>query len=98
MCRFIKKIMTYFLQRLIRTVKTEKFRQNNKYVFDVNIHLNKPQIKTVLKQQFNVDVVKINTHRCPLKKRGLRQQTSMRYKRAIVKLKSGQTLTLTENL
>lgn len=74
------------------TEKYCKLIENNQYTFDVDLKLTKPQIKKLLKDLFQVDVISVNTHRPPGKKKrfGFRQSYKNRYKRVIVTVKSNQ--------
>nr|AYQ94632.1 ribosomal protein L23 [Chlorosarcina stigmatica] len=68
--------------------------KNRQYTFDVDLRLNKSQIKKLFESLFNVDVVSINTHIPPRKKLrvGIAQGFRPRYKRALITLKEGQVL------
>lgn len=68
--------------------------KNRQYTFDVDVRLNKTQIKTLFENLFNVDVVSVNTHIPPRKKVrvGMAQGFRPRYKRAILTLKEGQSI------
>lgn len=66
----------------------------NKYTFDVDKRLTKPQIKKLFESLFNVNVVSINTHIPPRKKIrvGMAQGYRPFYKKAILTLKKGQSI------
>ena len=68
--------------------------KNRQYTFDVDVRLNKTQIKKLFENLFNVDVIGINTHIPPRKKIrvGIAQGFRPRYKRAIITLKEGQSI------
>ncbi len=68
--------------------------KNKQYTFDVDLRLSKPQIKTLFEKLFTINIVAINTHIPPRKKRriGTSQGNLSRYKRVIVTLKEGQSL------
>lgn len=78
------------------TEKSHSLIALNKYVFKVSPGASKSQIKKALKDLFNVDVLSINT----VKKaaRSIRSPKTGRYsktqvtKKAIVKIKAGQTI------
>lgn len=76
-------------------VKTDNKEQNT-YAFDVDVRLTKPQIKKLFEQTFNVSIISVNTYIAPAKKKrlGLYQGYKNRYKRAIIKLKPEQELSL----
>lgn len=79
-------------------VLTEKsarlIEQNNRYTFDVDPRLTKPQIRQFVEEVFGVKVVAVNTHRPPRKKRrlGSSQGYKTQYKRAIVTLRDTDTI------
>lgn len=66
-----------------------------KYVFMVQDHATKPEIKKAIKAIYKVDVVTVNVVNRPPKKkrvgRGL-QAAQLSYRKAIVTLKSGQKI------
>lgn len=68
--------------------------KNRQYTFDVDVRLNKTQIKKLFGNLFNVDVIAINTHIPPRKKIrvGIAKGFRPRYKRAIITLKEGQSI------
>lgn len=68
--------------------------KNRQYTFDVDLRLNKTQIKKLFETLFNVEVIGINTHIPPRKKIrvGMAQGFRPRYKRAILTLKEGQSI------
>lgn len=82
--------MIELFKKLVRTEKsvrlTEKY---NQYTFDVDVKLTKPQIKKLSEEFFNVEVLSVNTHRRPRKKRrlGMSQGYKPSRKRVIIKVK-----------
>ena len=67
----------------------------NQFVFEVDINANKIQIKEAVERIFDVDVIKVATMNMPLKrgKRGRKAyQRSPEWKKAIVTLPKGQTI------
>lgn len=68
--------------------------KNRQYTFDVDVRLNKTQIKKLFENLFSVNVIAINTHIPPRKKIrvGIAQGFRPRYKRAIITLKEGQSI------
>lgn len=68
--------------------------KNRQYTFDVDMRLNKTQIKKLFETLFNVNVIAVNTHIPPRKKIrvGTAQGFRPRYKRAILTLKEGQSI------
>lgn len=78
----------------IFTKKSIQLKQNTQYIFDVDLKLNKLQIKTLIQKLFKVNVIAVNTHRPPRKKKNLGRSKGYQtqYKRAIITLKSGQSI------
>ncbi|OKH17208.1 50S ribosomal protein L23 [[Limnothrix rosea] IAM M-220] len=70
--------------------------EENKYVFDVVLTATKTDIKAAIESLFEVKVVKINTARLPRKKRrvGRFMGFKSQYKRAVITLAEGDTITL----
>lgn len=80
----------------VLTEKSVQLLQNTQYTFDVDLKLNKIQIKKLIQDLFQVNVVAVNTHRPPRKKKvlGGSKGYRSRYKRVIVTLKSGEFIAL----
>ena len=68
--------------------------KNRQYTFDVDVRLNKKEMKKLFENLFNVVVIGVNTHIPPRKKVrvGTAQGFRPRYKRAIFTLKEGQSI------
>ena len=80
----------------IITEKATMLLEQNKYVFDVLPKATKPEIKAAIESLFDVKVVKVNTINLPRKKRRVGKFVGFkpRYKRAIVTLGEGDSITL----
>jgi len=81
--------MIFLIKKRIKTSKTLlQELMFNRYTFDMDTRLNKPQIKTLFKALYKVPVGKVRTHRRPLQvKSKLRKpRYSHGYKRVIVQL------------
>ena len=80
--------------------KTTRLLENNKYTFFVDKRANKLIIKKVIEYLFDVEVEKINTLITAKKKRTVGRYSGYRaqYKKAIVTLKKGNTITLFPDL
>ena len=76
------------------TEKSEKMKEQGKYAFKVDAKATKPQIKKAIESIFNVKVEKINTLNSHPKKKRVGKYTDMtnKYKKAIVKLAKGNTI------
>lgn len=76
------------------TEKSEKMKEQRKYAFKVDAKATKPQIKKAIESIFNVKVEKINTLNSHPKKKRVGKYTGMtnKYKKAIVKLAKGNTI------
>jgi large subunit ribosomal protein L23 len=80
------------------TEKTLRLAKENKYTFLVEPKVNKKQIKSAIEKIFNVKVVKVRTMNYKKRIRGLTKikSTRPRFKKAIVQLQSGQTISIFE--
>jgi large subunit ribosomal protein L23 len=68
--------------------------KNRQYTFDVDLRLTKPQIKKLFETLFEIQIIGINTH-CPARQKvrmGMTQGYRPRYKRVILTLKEGQSI------
>ena len=76
------------------TEKTAMMEAEGKYVFKVDVRANKTQIKQAIESAFNVKVESINTMNNHPKDRRVGRYTGKtnRYKKAIVKLAKGSTI------
>lgn len=84
------------IRRPIVTEKATLLLEQNQYTFEVAPKANKPQIKAAIEELFNVTVVGITTMNPPLKQRRVGRFAGHRphYKRAIVTLAPGDSITL----
>lgn len=71
----------------------------NKYTFDVDIKLKKPQIKKIIETLYEVKVININTYRLPRKRKSFRdlKNYSLSLKRAIVSISKNQKINILIN-
>nr|WVH38984.1 50S ribosomal protein L23 [Ulva taeniata] len=76
------------------TEKSFRLIEKNKYTFDVDKRLTKPQIKKILEGLFQINITSVNTHLPPTKKKrlGLKQGYKVRYKRVIITIKPNQKI------
>lgn len=94
------KLASHSLADLIRRpIVTEKATialENNQYTFEVDPRATKLDIKAAIEELFDVKVVNVNTHNPPRKKRRVGRFLGYRphYKRAIVTLAAGDSITL----
>ena len=84
---------------ILKPIVTEKatlLLEQNKYVFDCLPKATKPEIKAAIESLFDVKVVKVNTIRPPRKKRRVGKFIGYKplYKRAVVTLSEGDSITL----
>lgn len=84
------------VRRPIITEKATLLLEQNKYVFEVTLKATKPQIKQAIESLFDVKVNSVNTVRPPRKKRRVGKFIGYKslYKRAIVTLAPGDSITL----
>jgi large subunit ribosomal protein L23 len=76
------------------TEKSINLYGDRQYTFIVDRTLTKTQIKFIIENIFNVNIVKVNTAILPTKKRRVGKSVGNRsiYKKAFVKLKEGDTI------
>jgi len=76
------------------TEKASILNENKQYVFKVFPKANKIEVKKAIEKIYGVDVESVNILRVPRKRRRLGRITGWRkgYKKAIVKIKKGQTI------
>lgn len=84
---------------VLRPIVTEKatmLLEHNKYVFEVILKATKPEIKAAIESLFEVQVTGVNTLRPPRKKKRVGKFMGYKpnYKRAIVTLAEGDSITL----
>ncbi len=78
----------------VLTEKSVRLLDVNQYTFDIDVKLTKRQIKNLIQETFQVDVIAVNTHRPPRKKKrlGYTQGYKTSYKRVIITIKRGQSI------
>ncbi len=89
------------IERPLLTEKSMDLSHSGKYTFRVSRDANKIEIREAVHKIFNVDVVKVNTLNVKGKKKRVGrfpQGKTSDWKKAIVTLKSGQTITMFEGL
>lgn len=88
------------LKKPVITEKSTKQTKKGFYTFSVSLRSGKEEIKKAVKDQFNVDVVSIRTVKMHGKEKRVgrlgRQISAKPWKKAIVKLKKDQKITLFE--
>ncbi|WP_416676460.1 50S ribosomal protein L23 [Egbenema bharatensis] len=84
------------IRRPIVTEKATRLLEDNKYTFEVSPKATKPEIKAAIEDLFDVSVIQINTTNPPRKKRRVGRFAGHRsqYKRAVVTLAPGDSITL----
>jgi len=83
------------IKRPIITEKTTRLKQqNNMYVFEVDINATKSMIKEAVEKLFNVDVEEVRTMimKGKLRRYGRFEGYKSDWKKAIVKIKKGQSI------
>ncbi|MFM7425031.1 MAG: 50S ribosomal protein L23 [Elainella sp.] len=84
------------IRRPLVTEKATLLLENNQYSFEVVSQATKPQIKAAIEDLFDVKVVGISTYNPPQKARRVGRFAGHRpqYKRAVVTLAEGDSITL----
>jgi large subunit ribosomal protein L23 len=90
------------IKKHINTERSSMLRaDNNEYVFEVETRANKYEIKSAVEQAFKVKVDSVRTMRIPGKVRRIGRFDEGRtstYKKAIVRLKKGEVISIFENV
>lgn len=88
------------IKRPIITEKTTKLKQQNFYVFEVDINATKSMVKQAVEKLFNVDVMSVRTMiiKGKLRRYGRYEGYRPDWKKAVVKIKQGQTIKQIEEL
>nr|AND48125.1 ribosomal protein L23 [Flatbergium novo-caledoniae] len=83
----------------VLTEKTIRLLEKNQYTFDVDHKATKTEIKKWIEGFFSVEVIGMNSHRPPKKKKRIGPIIghSVRYKRMIITLRSGYSIPLFPN-
>ena len=87
-------MMIELVKHPVFTEKSVRLIADNQYTFNVDLKLTKPEIKKIIKEIFKVDVLSVNTHIPPRKKKRLGIATGFKSskKRVIITIKAGQSL------
>jgi large subunit ribosomal protein L23 len=93
---FDPRTLPDLIRRPLVTEKATRLLEENKYTFEVDSKATKPEIKAAIENLFEVKVVRVNTIKPPQKQRRVGRFTGHKphYKRAIVTLAPGDSITL----
>ncbi len=96
MSRVTPRALADLIHRPIVTEKATIALENNQYTFDVDPRADKLQIKAAIEELFSVKVTAVNTYNPPKKARRVGRFMGFRpqYKRAVVTLATGNSITL----
>lgn len=96
MTEYDPRYLADLVRRPIVTEKATLLLEQNKYVFEVIPKASKPEIKAAIESLFDVKVTSVNTLLPPRKKRRVGKFVGYKalYKRAIVTLAAGDSITL----
>ncbi|MEI6379870.1 MAG: 50S ribosomal protein L23 [Cyanobacteriota bacterium ELA615] len=96
MTKYDQRSLVDLVRRPIVTEKATTLLEDNKYVFEVTPKSTKPEIKAAIETLFNVKVLKVNTLMPPRKHKRVGKYLGFKplYKRAIVTLSEGDSITL----
>ncbi|MGB8701492.1 MAG: 50S ribosomal protein L23 [Thermosynechococcaceae cyanobacterium] len=96
MSKLVSTSLADIVRRPLVTEKAVQLLENNQYCFEVDPRANKPEIKAAIEALFEVKVVGISTQNPPRKKRRVGKFAGFRsqYKRAVVTLSPGDSITL----
>lgn len=90
------RVLADLIRRPIVTEKATMLLENNQYTFEVDPRATKPEIKAAIEGLFEVKVTGVSTQNPPRKKRRVGRFAGHRpqYKRAVVTLAPGSSITL----
>lgn len=91
----------HILRRHIVTERSTHLKEtNSEYVFEVDKNVSKPVVKAAIERAFNVKVDRVRTMIMPgkLKRMGRNEGKTPTWKKAIVRLKENQVITMFENM
>lgn len=96
MTRINPRDLPDIIRRPLITEKATRLLEENKYTFEVSPKASKPEIKAAIETLFDVSVVRVNTSQPPRKQRRVGKFVGFRpqYKRAVVTLAPGDSITL----
>lgn len=96
MTKFAPTSLADIVKRPIVTEKATLLLENNQYTFDVDPRADKPQIKAAVESLFDVKVTGVSTQKLPRKKKRVGRFIGHKaqYKRAVVTLAPGNSITL----
>lgn len=96
MTKFDARQLPDLIRRPLVTEKATLLLENNQYSFEVASQATKPQIKAAVEELFDVKVVGMSTYNPPKKARRVGKFAGFRpqYKRAVVTLAPGDSITL----
>lgn len=96
MSRIDSRQLPDIIRRPLVTEKATRALEENKYTFEVSAKASKPDIKAAIEDLFDVTVTQVNTMNPPRKQRRVGRFIGFRpqYKRAIVTLAAGDSITL----
>ncbi len=96
MTKYAPRTLADLIRRPIISEKATIQLEENKYTFEVDPRATKPQIKAAIEELFQVNVIGVNTQNPPRKKRRVGRFGGQRpqYKRALITLASGDSITL----
>jgi large subunit ribosomal protein L23 len=88
------------IRRPVVTEKSTLLQDEDRYTFEVATTATKHQVKEAVEEAFSVDVLKVNTMMVRRKRRrlGPRFTTSKSWKKAVVQIAPGQTITIFEGV
>ncbi len=90
-------VQKYVLKRPHISEKATDLAEKDFYVFKVEKNANKREIKDEVQKKYKVDVIGVSVINIPSKKRRVGKTVGKRsgYKKAVVKIKKGQSIDLT---
>ncbi|MBN2460045.1 MAG: 50S ribosomal protein L23 [Candidatus Cloacimonetes bacterium] len=90
----MRQLREIIISPLITEKSTVQKNRSNSYYFRVSLNANKIEIRKAIEKQFNVSVISINTirQRGKVKRMGRYSGKRTDWKKAVVRLKPGETI------
>ena len=78
------------------TEKSTKLIEKNQYTFFVDLKLSKKQIKSIIENLYKVNIISVNTHHPPKKRKRFSQFEGYKtnYKKAVIKIIPSQSIAI----
>nr|ANG44425.1 ribosomal protein L23 [Ostreobium sp. OS1B]SBQ76946.2 Ribosomal protein L23 [Ostreobium quekettii] len=88
--------MSVLIKYPVLTEKSTKLIEKNQYTFFVDTKLNKKQIKSILESLYEINIISVNTHHPPKRRKRFSQFEGYKtnYKKVIIKIPYSQSISI----